>query len=126
MKYYTSYAATYHNGQLIGEQSAGNILTEKELPKEETFVLTWDNLDEMHQHLGLALDFNIWNGKKGRRVSFFDVSLFDKNTWDVKEWKTPLNVEVKVYNIERNATANDLRYFDAVKVKKYLDERVDK
>ena len=47
----------------------------------------------------------------------------DKNTWDIKEWKEELNVEVKVYYLERNATVEDLKYFDAVQVKKYLDER---
>lgn len=126
MKYYTSYAETYHNGQLIGTQNGGYCLTENELPKEETFVLTWENLSEMYHELNLMCDFNIWNFKKGRLVSFFDGRLFDKNTWDVKEWKEELNIEVKVYHIERNATLEDLKHFDVVKVKKYLDERVDK
>ena len=126
MKYYTSYAKTYHNGQLIGIQNGGHCLTENELPKEEAFVLTWDNLSEMYQKLNFMCDFNIWSFKKGRLVSFFDSSLFNKNTWDVKEWKSPLNIEVKVYHIERNASLEDLKYFDAVDVKKYLEERVDK
>lgn len=126
MKYYTSYAETYHNGHLIGTQNGGRCLTENELPKEEVFALTWDNLTEMYKELNLMCDFNIWNFKKGRLVSFFDSKLFDKNTWDIKEWKSPLNIEVKVYNIERKATIEDLKYFDIIKVKKYLDERVDK
>ena len=45
---------------------------------------------------------------------------------DFKEWKEELNIEVRVYHTERNASFEDLKHFDAVKVKKYLDERVDK
>ena len=126
MKYYTTYAETYHNGKLVGVQDGGHCLTEEELPKEEVFTITWENLSQMYQDLNLLCDFNIWNFKKGRRVSFFDGKLFDKNTWDVKEWKEELNIEVRVYHTERNASFEDLKHFDAVKVKKYLDERVDK
>ena len=123
MKYYRCWAETYHNGKLIGAQSGGSRLTEKELPAKEKFVLTWENLSEMYNKLDLLCDFNVWNFKKGRRVSFFGHRLFDKNTWDIKEWKEELNVEVKVYYLERNATVEDLKHFDAVQVKKYLDER---
>ena len=123
MKYYRCCAETYHNGKLVGAQNGGGRLTEKELPAKEKFILTWENLSEMYNKLNLLCDFNIWNFKKGRIVSFFGHRLFDKNTWDIKEWKEGLNVEVKVYYLERNATAEDLKHFDAVQVKKYLDER---
>ena len=123
MKYYRCYAETYHNGKLIGASNGGSYLTEKELPAKEKFILTWENLSEMYNKLNLLCDFNIWNFKKGRIVSFFGHRLFDKNTWDIKEWKEELNVEVKVYYLERNATVEDLKHFDAVQVKKYLDER---
>jgi hypothetical protein len=127
MKYYTTYAATYHNGKLIGIQNGGYCLTEEELPREEVYTITWENLSQMYQNLHLWCDFNIWNFKKGRRVSFFHSKLFDKNTWDIKEWKEKeLNIEVRVYHTERKASIEDLKYFDATKVKKYLDERVDK
>ena len=123
MKYYRCYAETYHNGKLIGASNGGSYLTEKELPAKEKFILTWENLSEMYNKLNLLCDFNIWNFKKGRIVSFFGHRLFDKNTWDIKEWKEELNIEVKVYYLERNATVEDLKYFDAAQVKKYLDER---
>ena len=123
MKYYRCCAETYHNGKLIGAKNFGGRLTEKELPAKEKFVLTWENLSEMYNKLDLLCVFNVWNFKKGRRVSFLGYRLFDKNTWDIKEWKEELNVEVKVYYLERNATVEDLKYFDAVQVKKYLDER---
>lgn len=123
MKYYRCWTETYHNGKLISTQNYGGRLTEKELPTEEKFVLTWENLSEMYNKLDLLCDFNVWNFKKGRRVSFLGCRLFDKNTWDVKEWKEKLNVEVKVYYLERNATVEELKHFDVVQVKKYLDER---
>ena len=47
MKYYTSYAETYHNGQLIGTQNGGHCLTENELPKEETFALICSHLGKL-------------------------------------------------------------------------------
>ena len=123
MKYYRCCAETYHNGKLVGAKNFGGRLTEKELPAKEKFVLTWENLSEMYNKLDLLCDFNVWNFKKGRRVSFLGYRLFDKNTWDIKEWKEELNVEVKVYYLEMNATVEDLKHFDAVQVKKYLDER---
>lgn len=125
MKYYRIYAETFHNGKSIGVCDGGSCLTDEDEPKEEMFILTWENLSEMYKKLSLMCDFNIWNFKRGRIVSFFDFKLFDRNTWDIKEWKEELNIEVKIYNKEINATVKDLRYFDAVKVKKYIDERVD-
>ena len=59
-----------------------NMYELKELPKEEVFTITWENLSQMYKDLNLLCDFNIWNFKKGRRVSFFDGKLFNKNTWD--------------------------------------------
>ena len=127
MKYYRCCAETYHNGKLVGAQNGGGRLTEKEMPAKEKFILTWENLSEMYNKLDLLCDFNVWNFFPGEKaqlfVSFFGCRLFDKNTWDIKEWKEELNVEVKVYYLEMNATVEDLKYFDAVQVKKYLDER---
>lgn len=126
MKYYTAYAGTYHNGKLIGVQNGGRYSTEKELPREEVFTITWENLSQMYRELNLLCDFNIWNFKKGRIVSFFHVKLFDKNTWDIKEWKEELNIEVRVFYTEKNTLFEDLECLETAKIKKYLKERVDK
>ena len=80
MKYYRCCAETYHNGKLVGAQNGGGSLTEKEMPAKEKFIITWENLSEMYHKLNLMCDFNIWNFKKGRLVSFFDGRLFNKNT----------------------------------------------
>jgi hypothetical protein len=122
MKYYETYVETYHNGEYIGCQYGGAILTEDELPALEIIDLTWKNLNEMHKKIGLGLDFNIWNFKKGRLVSFFNSSLFNKNTWDIKEWKSSLNITIRIYNQQKRATMYDLRHFDAKDVQKYLEK----
>ena len=125
LKFYSIAYKTYNNGTYIDTHYATTLKEESEIKNDLVFI-NWDNLSEMYHKYNLSLPFNIWNFKKGRLVSFFDGRLFDKNTWDVKEWKEELNIEVKVYHIERNATLEDLKHFDVVKVKKYLDERVDK
>lgn len=124
MKYYNIYADTYHNGKLIGQIYGGHCLTEEERPEEEVHEITWENLNEKYKELNFLCDFNIMNFKKGRMVCFFEGSIFDKNTWDVKEWKTPLNVKVVVHNFEDNPSMEQLKHFDAVKVQKYLNERL--
>ena len=124
LKFYSIAYKTYNNGTYIDTHYATTLKEESETKNDLVFI-NWDNLSEMYHKYNLSLPFSIWNFKKGRLVSFFDGRLFDKNTWDVKEWKEELNIEIKVYHIERNATLEDLKHFDVVKVKKYLDERVD-
>lgn len=123
MKYYETYSEIYHNGEFIGQTYAGACLTENELPALEIIDLTWDNLMEQYKRIGLGLNFSIWQFKKGRRVSFFNSSLFNKNTWDIKEWKSPLNVTIRIYNKQLRATMYDLRHFDAKDVQKYVQGR---
>jgi hypothetical protein len=124
MKYYETYTEIYHNGEFIGQGYGGACLTEDELPALEIIDLTWDNLMEQHKRIGSsALNFSIWQLKKGRRVSFFDCSLFNKNTWDISEWKSPLNITVRIYNKQLRATMYDLRHFDAKDVQKYIQGR---
>ena len=124
MKYYEIYVETYHNGEYIDCHYGGATLTEKNLPQIENYQVTWENLDEVRKLVPFGLGFNYWIFKKGRVVSFFaeSVKIFNKNTWDIKEWKQELNIEVRVYNKERRATMYDLRTFDVAKVQKYLEE----
>lgn len=121
MKYYESYVKTYHNGELIGCQSGGVALTEKKFKPLEVIEVTWENLNEVYKQVGLGLNFNIWNFKKGRVVSFFNANPFKKNTWDIAEWKKPLNIEIRIYTQEKRATMYNLRHFDIKDVKKYLE-----
>ena len=83
MKFYYVYTTTYHNDTRIGT-CVSKILV-NEVPKAKTTILTWDNLEENYRKNGLLYKFNIWNCKKGRRVSFFLETLFYEK--DVKERK---------------------------------------
>lgn len=123
MKYYTSYVEVYRNGKLIDTGRKGKILTEKTLKSEEEIILTWDNLEKIYYNLGSLLPFSYFNSKKGRRISFFAIDPFNKNTWDIKEWKEKLKLEIKIINKESDPTIRDLEIFGVEKVKKYLLER---
>lgn len=117
---------TFHNGELIGS-SVGSMITDKEMPKEE-YNFTWDNLEEQYKEFGCGVQFNIWNMKKGRRVSFFTDKFFPTgNHADVKEWKTKdlnITVTVEYHNIDKFTSIQDvLRWHDNEKAIQYLTER---
>lgn len=124
MKFYDHYTITYHNGVEVATTACGTLLTD-EAPENRTDELTWDNLDEYYYHNGIALPFNVWRLKKGRLVSFFDGSFFNKDKRDIKEWKTPLNITVKHRYVEKLGVSIDyvLKWYDADKAIQYLNER---
>ena len=123
MKFYYAYHTTYHNDTRIGT-NISKILVDEE-PKAETTVLTWENLEEYYRENGLFCKFNIWNFKKGRKVSFFIDSFFlKKDERDVKEWKEELNISIKTTYREYNPCIADvLKWHDAEKAIAYLNER---
>jgi len=123
MEFYNHYTTTYHNGVEVASKMCGTMLSE-DTPENRTDELTWDNLDEYYHENGLALPFNVWNCKKGRLVSFFNGSLFNKNTHDIKEWKTPLNITVKHEYKKKLGVSIDyvLKWYDVDKAIKYLNE----
>lgn len=123
MKFYYRYVATYHNDTRIG-CSIGKVLTDEE-PQPETHFLNWGSLEEMYKAFGMACKFNIWNCKKGRRVSFFTDSFFPKkDEWDVKEWKHPaLNIRLEVSYREFTPSISEvLKWHDAEQAINYLLE----
>ena len=64
--------------------------------------------------------------KKGRLVSFFDGNPFKKDFRDIKEWKTKLNITVKVeYTDITHLMSIDevLKWYDAEKAIQFLNER---
>ena len=123
MKFYNCYVTTYHNGVEITTKYYGTMLTD-DTPETKTDKLTWNNLNEYYYQNGLALPFNVWNCKKGRVVSFFNGSFFNKNKRDIKEWKTPLNITVTYKYIERLGVSIDyvLKWHDIDKAIQYLNE----
>lgn len=69
LRFYHVYYSTYHNGVKIGTEYGWHCYAEA--PKEEDIQITWDNLEEMYHKYSLCFKFNIWNFKRGRRISFF-------------------------------------------------------
>jgi hypothetical protein len=81
------------NKNLIGNFT--QMIFTKEEPAEEHLEITWDNLTEIYSKYGLCLPFNVWNLKKGRKISFFHSSFLKKETWDIKEWKQD-NIDMNI------------------------------
>ena len=120
MKFYYVYTTTYHNDTRIGT-CIDKILV-NEVPKAKTTILTWDNLEENYRKNGLLYKFNIWNCKKGRRVSFFLDTLFCEK--DVKEWKEELNIRIETtYKEFSPCIADVLKWHDIENAIAYLNER---
>ena len=125
LKFYSIAYKTYHNDTYI-DTHYGKTLAEEGTVKDEIIQIDWDNLSEMYHKYSLALPFNIWNFKKGRLVSFFVGNFFKKDFQDIKEWKSPLNIWVKVEytDVSSSMSINDiLKWHDAEKAIQYLNER---
>lgn len=125
LKFYSIAYKTYNNGTYIGTDYATTLKEESETKNDLVFI-NWDNLSEMYHKYNLSLPFNIWNFKKGRLVSFFVDNPFKKNFRDVKEWKTKLDIMVKIeYTDISNSMSIDevLKWHDAEKAIQYLNER---
>jgi len=126
LQFYHQYLTTYRNGELM--QTVHSLILieeEKESSHNYSFNLTWDNLDNFYHDFGFHLPFNIWNFDKGRVISFFNSSLFDSNTWDIKEWKTKdLNIVIKFSTKKATVSlAEILKWHDSDKAIQYLKER---
>ena len=125
LKFYSIAYKTYNNGTYIDTYYATTLKEESETKNDLVFI-NWDNLSEMYHKYNLSLPFNIWNFKRGRRVSFFVDNPFKKNFRDVKEWKTKLDITVKIEytDISNSMSIEDvLKWHDAEKAIQYLNER---
>ena len=125
LKFYSIAYKTYNNGTYIDTHYATTLKEESETKNDLVFI-NWDNLSEMYHKYNLSLPFNIWNFKKGRLVSFFVDNPFKKDFRDVKEWKTKLDITVKIEytDISNSMSIEDvLKWHDAEKAIQYLNER---
>lgn len=125
LKFYSIAYKTYNNGTYIDTYYATTLKEESETKNDLVFI-NWDNLSEMYHKYNLSLPFNIWNFKKGRLVSFFVDNPFKKNFRDVKEWKTKLDITVKIEytDVSNSMSIEDvLKWHDAEKAIQYLNER---
>lgn len=125
LKFYSVAYKTYNNGTYIGTDYAKSLAEESEVKNELVFI-NWDNLSEMYCKYSFLLPFGIWNFKKGRIISFFSGNPFKKDFRDIKEWKTKLDIMVKIEytDISKSMSIDDiLKWSDAEKAIQYLNER---
>ena len=125
LKFYSIAYKTYNNGTYIDTHYATTLKEESEIKNDLVFI-NWDNLSEMYHKYNLSLPFNIWNFKRGRLVSFFVDNPFKKGFRDVKEWKTKLDIMVKIEytDVSNSMSIEDvLKWHDAEKAIQYLNER---
>ena len=125
LKFYSIAYKTYNNGTYIDTHYATTLKEESETKNDLVFI-NWDNLSEMYHKYNLSLPFNIWNFKRGRLVSFFVDNPFKKGFRDVKEWKTKLDIMVKIEytDVSNSMSIEDvLKWHDAEKAIQYLNER---
>ena len=124
LQFYRIRYTTYHNGEIIKSRNTAVMLTDKNV-STETYNFTWENLTELYHEHGLECAFNIWNLKRGRRVSFFSDAFFKKNHYDVKEWKHPdLNITLVVeYTPFEPSISYVLNWHNAEAAFQYLEER---
>ena len=125
LKFYSVAYKTYNNGTYIDTRYATTLKEENEA-KNDVIFINWDNLLEMYHKYSFLLPFNIWNLKRGRLVSFFNGNPFKKDFRDVKEWKTKLDIMVRIeYTDISNSMSIEqvLKWHNAEKAIQYLNER---
>ena len=125
IKCYRRRVRTYNNKILVSEKIGGIFLCEEsERPLNKNIVLDWDNISDFYRFNGLGCGFNLWTTKKGKIISFFNYNIFKKETWDVKEWKSKLNLLVSWEYTELHPSIDYiLKYHDSDMAIKYLKER---
>lgn len=123
LKCYRVYYKTYVKGYHIGSEVA-KLVTE-EVPHADKIVFTWENLAEMYKKYGCQVRFNIWNMRRGRRISFFDAEIRNRKTWDIKEWKEHfLDLTLEIEYREYTPTIDEVtKWYDGDKAIQYLTER---
>lgn len=130
LNFYRLYATTYHNKTKVGKNFCGIRLIEDEEAKNYIDIITWNNLEEKYFKQGCHYYFNYWNFKKGRVISFFDITLLDilkqKDLRNIAEWKQKdLNIEIEyTFKKETSISINDvLKWHDIKKATQYLNEK---
>ena len=124
--YYRAKCITYVNGKEKSIHSFYSLFTEEQIQNKE-IKITWENLDKVYYKWGLVLPFNYYQFKKGRLISFFHGSLFNKNNWDIKEWKQKeLDIVLKIQYEKEKITLRELQNYDVELVNQFLkDKKLD-
>lgn len=126
LEFYKFSYETYNNNEYISTSSDIGLIEESLVPLEEYSlnITNWDTLSSFYEQNGLLVPFTLLTTKRGRRICFFEPRIFNKNTWDIKEWKQKeLDIEIK-YKIKKIKRSLDeiYRWHDAEKAHRYLKE----
>lgn len=69
------------------------------------------------------MPFNYYSFKRGRVISYFNGSLFNKSNWDIKEWKQKeLDIIIKIQYEKEKITLRELQNHDIELVNQYLKD----
>ena len=127
LHFYHKYAIIYRKGVKVNTQFCGTSLEEERSWQDLEYCdyLTWENLSDKYYNHGFNYNFTIYTFKKGRVVSFFNFSLFNKITWDIFEWKNePLDLVVAYEYKKFTPSLEEIyKWHDADKAIQYLEER---
>ena len=123
INYYVVDFTTYHNGTKIGTRTT-EVMCDESKVDETPITITWENLTEQHERLGVLCYFTVWNRKRGRTVDFFDIAFWGDRKM-VKEWKNkPLNIEIRREWRKISVSIQEvLHYRNSEKAIQYLKER---
>lgn len=119
INYYFVYYITKLNGETIHTER-GICMCEPQEISEKFININWHNLVDFYREYGPMCGFNVWNTKKGRRIS-----LSNKPFHDRKEWKHPntgLTFEI-AYRVYEPSIQTILNWHDQRKAIQYLNER---
>lgn len=124
--YYQVKCITYVNGKEESIHSFCGLFREEQIQIKE-IKITWENLDKVYYKWGLVLPFNYYQFKKGRLISFYDDSPFNKNYWGIKEWKQKeLDIVLKIQYEKEKITLRQLQNYDVELVNQFLkDKKLD-
>lgn len=121
--YYRAKCITYVNGKEISTHSFCDLFTEEQIQNKE-IKITWKNLDKIYYKWNLFLSFTYYQFKKGRLISFLHGSLFNKNNWDIKEWKQKeLDIVLKIQYEKEKITLRELQNYDIELVNQFLKDK---
>ena len=126
LEFYKFSYETYNNNEYISTSSDIGLIEESLVPLEEYSlnITTWDTLSSFYEQNGLLVPFTLLNTKRGRRICFFEPRIFNKNTWDIKEWKQKeLDIKITFYYTKINPSLDEIyKWKDAEKAHRYLKE----
>ena len=126
LEFYRISIEVYNNNKYISTHTRLNLVDDSLVILEEYShnITDWNTLSEYYKNNSLWLPFTLYDTKRGRRICFFEPRIFNKNTWDIKEWKQKeLDIKIVYYYTKINPSLDEIyKWKDAEKAHRYLKE----